>query len=136
MLEPWEHDPDLKAFIPMMNGLFVDEVQDNRHSHIDDMASKAFAYETMTYAKVASRWEQEGAPSGFALGPPDSPATSMRHNSPAPTSLATQMDLPFKDVGGNQEVPCMCQMQSDDGRIGVAPAEVVPGQRQIQVKWL
>ena len=55
VLEPWEHDPDLMAFIPMTNGLFVDEVQDNRYSHIDDMASKAFAYETMTYAKVASR---------------------------------------------------------------------------------
>ncbi len=23
MLEPWEHDPDLRAFIPMMNGLIV-----------------------------------------------------------------------------------------------------------------
>ena len=106
VLEPWEHDPDLRAFIPMMNGLFVDEVQDNRYSHIDDMASKAFAYETMTYAKVASRWEQEGAPSGFALGPSDSPAPSMRQNSPAPTSLAAQMDLPFKDIGGKKYRAC------------------------------
>jgi hypothetical protein len=55
VLEPWEHNPDLRAFIPMMNGLFVDKVQDNRKSHIDDMTSKAFAYETMTYAKVASK---------------------------------------------------------------------------------
>ena len=90
----------------MMNGLFVDEVQDNRHSHIDGMTNKTFAYETMTYAKVASRWEQEGAPSGFALGPPDSPAPSMRQNNPAPTSLVAQMDLSYKDVGGKKHRAC------------------------------
>ena len=106
VLEPWEHDPDMRAFIPMMNGLFVDEVQDNRHSHIDEMASKAFAYETRTYAKVASRCEQEGAPSGLALGPLDSPAPNMRQNCPAQTLLATQMDLPFKDVGGKKYRAC------------------------------
>ncbi len=78
VLEPWEHELDSRAFIPMMNGLFVDEVQDNRYSHIGDMASKVFAYETMTYAKVASRCEQEGAPSGFALGTSDSPAPSTK----------------------------------------------------------
>ena len=95
----------------MMNGLFVDEVQDNCYSHIDDKASKAFAYETMTYAKVASRWEQESAPSGFALGPSDSTAPSMRQNIPASTSLATQMDLPFKDIGGKRYRACAkCKM--------------------------
>jgi len=93
-------------FIPMMDGLFVDEVQDYRHSHIDDMASKAFTYETITYGEVSSRWEQEGGPSGFALGTPDSPAPSMRQNHPAPTSLAKQMDLPFKDVGGKKYRAC------------------------------
>jgi hypothetical protein len=104
MLEPLEHDPNLRALIFMMNGLFVDEVQDNSYSHIDDMASKAFAYETMTYAKVASKWEQEGAPSGFALGTSDNPAPSTNHNSPAPTSMAAQMDLHFKDIGGKSTV--------------------------------
>ncbi len=39
MIEPWEHDPDLKSFLLLMNGLFVDEVQDTTSSHIDDMAS-------------------------------------------------------------------------------------------------
>jgi hypothetical protein len=125
VLEPSERDPDLRAFIPMMNGLFVDEVQDNRHSHIYDMASNAFAYETMTYAKVASIWEQEGAPSDFALGPPDNPAPGMRQNNPAPTSLAAHMDLPFKDVGVRKHRTCAkCKVMT--GELGWHPHRLCP----------
>ena len=109
----------------MMNGLFVDEVQDNRYSRIDDMASKTFAYETMTYAKVAIRWEQEGAPSGFALGTSESIAPSTKHNSPAPTSLAAQMDLPFKDIGGKNYRACAkCKVMT--GELAWHPQSLCP----------
>ena len=71
VLEPWDHDPDLKSFIPLMNGLFVDGVQDNTSSRVDDVASKAFAYEAMNSGKIASRWEQEGAPADLFRGTSD-----------------------------------------------------------------
>ena len=89
------------------------------------MASKAFAYETMTYDKVASRWQQEGAPSGFALGPPDSPAPSMRQNSPVPTSLAAQLDIPSKDVGGKIYRACAkCKVMT--GELAWHPHSLCP----------
>jgi hypothetical protein len=106
VLKPWEHYLDLKSFIPLMNGLLVDEVQDNTSSHIDDMASKAFAYETMTYAKVASRWEQEGAPADLFRDTFDSALSSAKPSGSTPMTMAAQMDLPFKDIGGKKFRAC------------------------------
>ena len=115
VLKPWEHDADLKAFIPLVNELFVEEVQDNVALHIDDMASKVFAYETMVYAKIASRWEQEGV--AFEAdqrvedpAPPDSPQSDS-----APMTAAEQLDLPVKDIDGREYRACAkCFVMSEE----------------------
>jgi hypothetical protein len=115
VLEPWEHDPDLKSFIPLMHSLFVVEVQDNTSSHIDDMAIKAFAYGTMTYAKVASRWDQEGAPADLFRSTSDPTSSSAKPSGSTPMTMAAQMDLPFKDIGGKKYRACAkCKVVTGD----------------------
>ena len=93
-----------------MNGLFVDEAQDNTSSHIDDMASKAFAHATMTYAKVASRWEQEGAPADLFRGTSDPASSSAKPSGSTPMTMAAQMNLLFKDIGGKKYRACTKQI--------------------------